>query len=69
MNLDKELLRLLQNFDFTKSIPKFLVVDVTENMFTLEECILLAFFNLVGFDIAILPLRDIRNLGKIFASR
>ena len=53
MNLDKELLRLLQNFDFTKSIPKFLVVDVTEKMFTLEECILLAFLNLVGFDIAI----------------
>ena len=64
MNLDKELLRLLQNFDFTKSIPKFLVVDVTENMFTLEECILLAFLNLVGFDIAIFTPTGYRNLEK-----
>ena len=64
MNLDKELLRLLQNFDFTKSIPKFLVVDVTEKMFTLEECILLAFLNLVGFDIAIFTPTGYRNVEK-----
>lgn len=64
MNLDKELLRLLQNFDFTKSIPKFLVVDVTEKVFTLEECILLAFLNLVGFDIAIFTPTGYRNVEK-----
>ena len=30
MNLDKELLRLVQGFDFTRAIPKLLIVDVTE---------------------------------------
>lgn len=64
MNLDKELLRLIQNFDFTREIPKFLIVDVTETMFTLEECILLAFLNLVGFDIAVFTPTGYRNLEK-----
>lgn len=64
MNLDKELLRRLQSFDFTRSIPKFLVLDVTERMFSLEECILLAFLNLVGFDIAVFTPTGYRNLEK-----
>ena len=62
LNLDKELLRLLQSFDFTRTIPKLLIVDVTETLFTLEECILLAFLNLVGFDIVIFTPTGYRNL-------
>lgn len=64
MNLDKELLRQLQSFDFTRHIPKILVVDVTEQMFSLEECILLAFLNLVGFDIAVFTPTGYRNLER-----
>ncbi len=64
MNLDKELLRLLQRFDFTRSIPKLLIVDVTERLFSLEECILLAFLNLTGFDIAVFTPTGYRNLEK-----
>lgn len=62
MNLDKELLRLLQSFDFTRTIPKLLIVDTTETMFTLQECILTAFLNLVGFDIAVFTPTGYRNL-------
>lgn len=62
MDLDKELLRLLQNFDFTREIPKLLIVDVQETLFTLEECILLAFLNQVGFDIAVFSPTGYRNL-------
>lgn len=62
MDLDKDLLRMLQGFDFTRSIPKLLVVDVTETMFSLEECILMAFLNLVGFDIAVFTPTGYRNL-------
>lgn len=64
MNLDKDLLRLLQNFDFTRAIPKLLVVDATETLFTLEECILMAFLNLTGFDIAVFTPTGYRNLEK-----
>lgn len=62
MNLDKELLRLIQQFDFTRAVPKLLIVDVTEAVFSLEECILLAFFNLTGFDIAVFTPTGYRNL-------
>lgn len=68
MNLDKEILRLLQNFDFTRTVPKFLVIDLTEIMFTLQECILLAFLNLVGFDIAIFTPTGYKNIEKYLRS-
>ncbi len=64
MDLDKELLRLLQQFDFTRTIPKFMIVDVTEHLFSLNECILLAFLNLTGFDIAVFTPTGYRNLEK-----
>ena len=62
MNLDKELLRLVQGFDFTRAIPKLLIVDVTETVFSLEDCVLTAFLNLVGFDIAVFTPTGYRNL-------
>ncbi len=62
LEIDKEILRLLQGFDFTREIPKILIVDVTEEVFTLRECILLAFLNLAGFDIAVFTPTGYRNL-------
>ncbi len=62
LDIDKAVLGLIQNFDFTRTIPKVLIVDVTENMFSLRECILLAFLNLVGFDIAVFTPTGYRNL-------
>ena len=43
-------------------LDKLLVVDVSETLFSLEECILLAFLNLVGFDIAVFTPTGYRNL-------
>ena len=62
LDLDRDLLRLVQGFDFTRTVPKLLVVDVSETLFSLEECILLAFLNLVGFDIAVFTPTGYRNL-------
>ncbi len=62
LDIDKAILGLIQNFDFTRTIPKVLIVDVTENVFSLRECILLAFLNLVGFDIAVFTPTGYRNL-------
>lgn len=53
LNLDKEILRILQKFDFTKDIPKFIVVDTIEDTFSKIECIQLVLLNLLGFDILI----------------
>ena len=51
LNLSKELLRLIQKFDFTKKNPKLVVINTTEASLSLEDSILFAFLNLVGFDI------------------
>jgi len=62
LELDKELLWKIQNFDFTRAVPKVLIVDVTENVFSLRECILLAFLNLAGFDIVVFTPTGYKNL-------
>lgn len=51
LNLNKDLLRLIQNFDFTKTNPKVVFINVGEKIYSLEDAIITAFLNLVGFDI------------------
>ena len=51
LNLPKDLLRMIQKFDFTKKNPKLLFINTTEKILSLEDSILVAFLNLVGFDI------------------
>ncbi len=61
-NLDRELLKLLQRFDFTKDIPKLIVIDVIEDTFSKIECIQLVMYNLLGFDILICTPTGYRNI-------
>lgn len=42
---------MIQKFDFTKKNPKLLFINTTEKILSLEDSILVAFLNLVGFDI------------------
>lgn len=51
LNLEKEIVRLLQRFDFTKKNPKLIYIHTTEQMISLEDSILTAFLNLAGFDV------------------
>ncbi len=53
LNVNKDIARLIQKFDFTKTPPKLVLVNATEAMYSREDAILLAFLNLIGFDIAI----------------
>ena len=62
--IDVGLVRLIQNFDFTREIPKVVSVDVDEKMFSLNNCIVLAFLNLVGFDIAIFTPTGYKNIEQ-----
>lgn len=64
LRLDKITLQMIQQFDFTKEIPKVIVVSVNETMATLEDAIYLLFLNLVGFDIAIFTPTGYRNIEK-----
>ncbi len=51
LNLDKELVRLIQSFDFTRKNPKLVFIITGEDVLSLEDTILAAYLNLVGFDI------------------
>ena len=54
LNLDIPLIREIQKFDFTKKNPKLLYVMTGENMPSIEDAIITAFLNLIGFDIVFL---------------
>ncbi len=51
LNLNKEMQRMLQKFDFTKKNPKLIYINTSDTAISLEDGILTAFLNLVGFDI------------------
>lgn len=51
LNMQTELLRLIQKFDFTRRNPKVVYINTTENLISQEDAILMAFLNLIGFDV------------------
>lgn len=51
LNLNKQLIRMIQKFDFTKKNPKLIYINTTEKVITLEDSILAAYLNLIGFDV------------------
>ncbi len=62
LNLPPQLLQLLQQFDFTKDIPKIVIVANGKQTFAVFECILLVLFNMIGFDIVIFTPTGYKNL-------
>lgn len=61
-NLDREILKLLQKYDFTKDIPKLIVIDVIEDTFSKVECIQLVLCSLLGFDILVYTPTGYKNI-------
>lgn len=51
LNLEKRILRLIQNFDFTKKNPKLIYIITKETALSLEDSICAAYLNVIGFDI------------------
>ena len=51
LNLPEEIVRLIQSFDFTQKNPKLIFVCTTDKLLSLEDSIVTAFLNLLGFDI------------------
>ena len=64
LNLDNQTLRLIQQFDFTKNIPKLIIIDTNESVASLEDAIYISFLNLIGFDIAVFTPTGYRNIEK-----
>ena len=66
LNLPGEILRSIQKFDFTKRNPKLIYVNATETVISLEDSILVAFLNLIGFDILFFVPTGYKSVEKFF---
>ncbi|MBU5675218.1 YceG family protein [Alkaliphilus sp. MSJ-5] len=62
LGLDKIYLDLLQKFDYPLQIPKLVIFDGNESIFSDEDIIIIAFLHLVGFDIVILTPTGYNNI-------
>jgi hypothetical protein len=62
LNLGTEILRIIQNYDFTKDIPKIIIIDNIQQTFNVYECIYLVLLNLMAFDIIIYTPTGYKNL-------
>ena len=66
LNLEKELVRMIQKFDFTKKNPKLIYIHTTETMISLEDSILTAFLNLIGFDVLFFVPTGYQSVERFF---
>lgn len=51
LNMGKDMIRKVQQFDFTKKNPKVIYINTSEVVMSLEDSIMAAFLSLVGFDV------------------
>lgn len=66
LNLPRELVRLIQKFDFTKRNPKLIYLNTGEKVISLEDTILTAFLSLVGFDVVFFVPTGYQSVEKYF---
>lgn len=66
LNLNKGFLRMIQKYDFTKKIPKLIIISSGEVTCTLEDSILVAYLSLLGFDIAVFTPTGYQNVETNF---
>lgn len=64
LSLDDRILRLIQRFDYPFKVPKIIIYDNNESMFNDEDSIILAFLNLIGFDILLLTPTGYNNIEQ-----
>jgi len=69
LNMPKEIVRLIQKFDFTKRNPKLIYINTGEKLISLEDSILTAFLNLAGFDVVFFVPTGYQNIEKYFNKR
>ena len=66
LNLPKDIVRMIQKFDFTKKNPKLIYIHTSETIISLEDSILVAFLNLIGFDILFFVPTGYQSIEKHF---
>ncbi|MDE6034666.1 MAG: YceG family protein [Ruminococcus sp.] len=67
LNLDKDIIRKLQNFDFTKKNPKIIYINTGDNTITQEQAITLEFLSMVGFDVLFMIPTGYNNIENYYS--
>jgi hypothetical protein len=67
--LPTNILQLVQNYDFTKEIPKIVIIHSTKTPFSVYECIFLLLLNFMGFDILVYTPTGYKNVESFLDSR
>ena len=62
--LNKNILQLIQQYDYPSKVPKLVIYDNNESTFSDEDAITLCFLNLFGFDITILTPTGYNNVEE-----
>ncbi len=66
LNLHRDIVRLIQKFDFTKKNPKIIFINTGEGLISLEDTIVTAFLNLIGFDVIYFVPTGYQSIEKFF---
>lgn len=69
LNLPKDIIRLIQKFDFTKKNPKLIYINTTEKIISVEDSIMVAFLNLIGFDVVFFVPTGYQSVEKYFSKK
>lgn len=69
INLDKKILELLQNFDYPSTVPKIIIYDSKESVFSIEDSIILSFLYINGFDVCVLTPTGYNNFEMHIESK
>lgn len=64
LSLNENILNLIQKFDYPFKIPKILIYDNDKDIFSDSDSIVVAFLNLMGFDIAIFTPTGYNNIEQ-----
>ncbi|WP_291299562.1 YceG family protein [Desulfosporosinus sp. BICA1-9] len=64
LTMDESFIKLIQGFDYPQEIPKVILYDHVKESFNENDCILLAYFNLIGLDVVIFTPTSYRNIEQ-----
>lgn len=69
LNLGKEVVRLIQKFDFTKKNPKIVYINTGERPISLEDSIVTAYLSMLGFDVVFFVPTGYQSVEQYFVGK
>ena len=68
LGMDEYIVRMIQNFDFTKHNPKLIYIQPGESQASFEDAVTAAYLNLIGFDVAFFVPTGYQSVERFYAT-